>query len=224
MEGVTDSQISLPVPTPPPLAPGAGRHHTRAGGTSQPGAQEEVSGLRLGEGKGPEPLTFTVPGMRPVGQGSIRHGQTGMAYHANGKILKPWRALIQAAAVDLTGRHAYVAPKPIKVKGEKTKRPPEICVACGTLRKHHGLYLGAVGLFAVVTFAKPKGDPGRRFPITRNIGDYDHHARAIGDALTGVIWADDAQVVDGRTVKTYIGEHPDALSVPGAAVWIWEIA
>jgi hypothetical protein len=168
-------------------------------------------------------IVITVHG-KPVGQGSLRHGETGMAYHANGKILKPWRAAVEAAAVDATGRHAYAAPKPVKVKGEKTKRPPAICTTCGVAKKRHGLYLGAVGLTVVATFARPKSDPARAYPITSNIGDWDHHGRSISDALTGVVFADDAQIVTGSATKTYPGGHRDSLLMPGAVIRVWEVS
>jgi hypothetical protein len=159
---------------------------------------------------------------KPVGQGQVSYNPSGHGFHTNHKVLKPWRAAVETAAVDATGRHAYVAPKPVKVKGEKTKRPPAICVDCGTLRKEHGLYLGAVGLTIVTTFARPKSDPARAYPITSNIGDWDHHGRSVSDALTGVVFADDAQIVTGSVVKTYPGGHRDALRIPGAVIRVWE--
>ena len=164
-------------------------------------------------------LTITVLA-KPVGQGAIRHGKTGMAYHANAKLLKPWRQTVQAAAVEATGRHAYVAPK--TVKGEK--RPPPICVACGTAKKVHGLFLGAVHLSIVATFPRPKSDPTRAHPTGQNIGDWDHHGRSISDALTGVVFADDSQIIDGTVTKTYPGGHRDSLITPGAVIRVWEVA
>lgn len=171
------------------------------------------------------PLTIIVPG-KPIGQGAIRRNQHGSSYHQNDKVLKPWRAAVQEAAVLATGRHAYAAPpKPTRAqRRDGAKRPPRICTVCGVGAARHGLLLGPVRLQAVVTFARPKSDPTRAYPITQNIGDWDHHARSICDAVTGVVVADDSQIVDGHVIKAYPGGHPDALSEPGAVIRVWEVS
>lgn len=46
--------------------------------------------------------------------------------------------------------------------------------------------------------------------------DYDNVAKLVGDALNGVAYRDDAQIVDGRTVKMYS-------ETPGIAVLIGEV-
>jgi Holliday junction resolvase RusA-like endonuclease len=162
----------------------------------------------------------------PVGQGAIRRNQHGAGYHANGHILKPWRAKVQAAAIDATGQHAYAAP-PKLTKAQKqagVPRPKQICQVCQVPKNRHGVILGAVRLEVIVTFARPKTDPNRAYPIGHNIGDWDHHGRSVSDALTGVVFADDAQIIDGRTIKTYPGGHPLSLAEPGAVIRIWEIS
>jgi crossover junction endodeoxyribonuclease RusA len=69
----------------------------------------------------------------------------------------------------------------------------------------------------------PKGAKGSKvateYPIHQSSGDVDKLARAIGDALTGVVWTDDSRVVDLIVRKRY---PPDGQRI-GVAVevrWI----
>lgn len=167
-------------------------------------------------------LTITVHG-DPVGQGRISYGKHGRGYHSNGKTLKPWRQRVQNAAVDLTGQHPYTKPR--TPKGQKADRTAKPCVVCGIVPKYHGIYAGPLTVDLVLTVSKPKSAPKTRrtWPVTRTSGDWDHLGRAIGDALTGVIWCDDSQVIDGRVRKVYPGEHPDALDAPGALIRVVEV-
>ena len=51
-------------------------------------------------------------------------------------------------------------------------------------------------------FAKPPSVPKRRlWPVVKP--DWDKIARATGDALTGILYHDDAQVVQGTVIKAY---------------------
>ena len=152
---------------------------------------------------------FTVYGV-PAGQGNLKTGRHGKNYHENGKELREWRGKVRQAALDHTGAHEWEAAG---------KNP---CIWCGVLRKLHGELLGPVRLEAVVTVARPKSVTAD-WPVTRSASDWDHYARAIGDALTGVTYADDAQIVDGHVVVTYPLIHPDALHQPGAVIKIWEV-
>lgn len=162
-------------------------------------------------------LSITVIG-HPVGQGRISYGKHGRGYHANAKKLIPWRDAVTAAAERATGRHAPV--KPPKRKGEKDDRRVKPCIICGRPPSEHGLHTGPVGLDVTLTF--PQLKTPRRWPITRSSGDWDHLGRAISDALTGVVWRDDSQIVEGRVRKVYI-DHPGALAVAGAVIRVWEI-
>ncbi|MFD1656936.1 RusA family crossover junction endodeoxyribonuclease [Streptomyces caeni] len=156
-------------------------------------------------------VTVTVYGI-PVGQGNIRYNRAGRGYHANAADLQPWRDAVCAAACRATGRHMFAATP------GRTKQ----CALCKTPRTSHGLYLGPVGLAVTVTVPKPDSAPRpRAWPVTRSSHDWDHHARAISDALTGVLFADDSQIVEGRIRKTYPDEHPEALGRPGAVIRIW---
>lgn len=154
----------------------------------------------------------------PVGQGRISYGKHGRGYHSNDKTLKPWRAKVTAAAEQVTGLHAPV--KPPKKRGEKTDRRVKPCVICQGRPADHGLFRGPVGVD--ITFTFPQLKTRRRWPITRSSGDWDHLGRAVSDALTGVLWADDSQIVEGRIRKVYVGTS-SALDEPGALIHAWEI-
>jgi len=84
---------------------------------------------------------------------------------------------------------------------------------------------GPVIVEITVTVPKPASAPKRRtsWPVTRFSGDWDHHARAVCDALTGIAYRDDSQVVEGTCRKVYPGEGIDALDRPGAVIRIWAV-
>ena len=42
-------------------------------------------------------------------------------------------------------------------------------------------------------------------PASRNFGDWDNHAKAVCDALNGICFTDDRQIVDGR-VRLFRGD------------------
>lgn len=71
--------------------------------------------------------------------------------------------------------------------------------------------VGAITLTATFYLPRPKVLGTKTKPhLTRP--DVDKLARAVGDALTGVCWHDDSQVVDLRVQKVYagVGESPRA--------------
>ncbi|MEV4093830.1 RusA family crossover junction endodeoxyribonuclease [Streptosporangium saharense] len=152
-------------------------------------------------------LVLTVKGT-PAGQGNLKTGRHGKSYHANGAELRNWRERVRGAALDALGRHEWIA----------TGKQP--CIFCGVRPKEHAELLGPVRLETIVTVAKPR-TATTAWPITRSSSDWDHYARAIGDALTGVVYADDSQVIDGRLIKTYPYVHEHALGSPGAVIRIW---
>lgn len=54
---------------------------------------------------------------------------------------------------------------------------------------------------------RPRSHRGRIWAATKP--DWDNYAKAIGDALTGVLWVDDVHIVDGRVLKLYAEDgHP----------------
>lgn len=135
-------------------------------------------------------VTFTVPGV-PVPQGSksafVVKGRA-VVTESNRAKLKPYRASVaDAAAAAMNGG---------------------------------GLVTGPVRLQLVLHFPRPKSHYGRgsqaavlradapAYVATRP--DAGKVARAIEDALTGIVWRDDSQVADLRVVKMY-GDPPQAL-------------
>ncbi|MEV0616121.1 RusA family crossover junction endodeoxyribonuclease [Nonomuraea sp. NPDC050404] len=150
---------------------------------------------------------FTVYGV-PAGQGNLKGTRHGKLRHANGDELAEWRGKVRQAAVLATGVH------------ERQPFGTQDCVLCDQPAKVHAALLGPVRLEAVVTVARPKTVTAR-WPITRSTSDYDHYARALGDALIGVAYADDSQICDGRAITTYPHIHPDALDEPGVLIRIW---
>ncbi len=84
--------------------------------------------------------------------------------------------------------------------------------------KTAGLRPGTAPMVVVVNlyFPRPK-KPSNPFP-SRN--DVDKLARSVLDALTGIAWNDDQQVVDLRITKAFV-EHG---STPGALIVIKELA
>lgn len=69
---------------------------------------------------------------------------------------------------------------------------------------------GPVGVNARFVMTRPKSTPKTRTPAAVKRPDLDKLLRGVLDALTGVSWADDAQVVDVRTTKRLadVGETP----------------
>ncbi len=72
------------------------------------------------------------------------------------------------------------------------------------------LFTGAVTVDLRFVLPRPKSTPKRRTPPAVKRPDVDKLARRVGDALTGVVLLDDAQVVELRAGKRLaaIGETP----------------
>lgn len=137
-------------------------------------------------------LHFVVVG-DPVAQGSIARTPHG-AKHSNEKLLLPWRAAVAACAHDAM---SDAPPTPVPVVLEAAfgvKRP----------KGHYGTGRNAGSLRAS---APP-------FPAVNP--DLDKLARAVLDALTGIAYRDDAQVVELLASKRY--------GTPGVAVWLTEVS
>ena len=132
-------------------------------------------------------IAFDVDGL-PVVQGNVRTSRTGHAYYPNGPALRPWRAsLAHAAREAMAGRDPLEGAVAVRV----TFRLP----------RPRGHYRTAGGL-------RPSAPA---FPDRRP--DLDKLTRGL-DALTAVVWRDDAQVVVLDVRKVY--------GVPGAAVEVME--
>ena len=134
---------------------------------------------------------FFAAGM-PATKGSMRafvRGGRPVVTHDNART-KPWQAVIGYAATQAGVR---LASGPVLVE-------------------------------ARFYFPRPSGHLGKRglkpsapaHPLTRSSGDVDKLARALLDALTGVAYADDSQVVELRASKGWSDEMRGA----GVAVLI----
>jgi crossover junction endodeoxyribonuclease RusA len=126
-----------------------------------------------------------VPG-KPIPEGSTTayvRGGHANTTHANARVLRPWRAEIHAVIRAAT---------------------PERTIDIPT---------GPVAV--VLTFLMPRrtAEPKRSTPPHTRKPDLDKLIRAVMDAMTGVVYADDAQVIhvaaDKRTAA--IGEQPGVL-------------
>jgi len=146
-------------------------------------------------------LQFVVHG-RPAPQGSKRavgrdkHGRSMMVEAS--KYLKPWRTLVAYAAAEAFG-----------------DRP---------------LFTGAIELTLDFHFTRPKSHyrSGAATSHLLRAGaplhhittpDYDKLARAIGDALTGIVIQDDAQIWDAHVSKRY----SEAGRGPGVRITVREL-
>jgi len=153
-----------------------------------------------------EAITFVVYG-RPAPQGSKRaftHPRTGKAMlieqvQAN---IKLWRDDVRNVA---QGWLDHCGPR--------------------------DLLCGPLAVTMVFSAARPKNHyrTGRNAHLLRDSAptrpastpDLSKLARSTEDALTGVIWKDDAQIVEYRRLaKVYVGEDPLALDRPGAQIVI----
>jgi crossover junction endodeoxyribonuclease RusA len=130
-------------------------------------------------------LTFRVEGMAPAPQGSKRHLGNGVMVESC-KQVKPWRYMVTQAAI------ATGVP----------------------------LMRGPVSLSVVFLFQRPKGHYGAkglkpsapRFHMVRP--DLSKVLRSTEDALTGVLYDDDARIVSTTMLKRYcVGSE-----LPGAII------
>ncbi|WP_128378501.1 RusA family crossover junction endodeoxyribonuclease [Streptomyces cavernae] len=85
--------------------------------------------------------------------------------------------------------------------------------------------LGPVYAHVVFTMPKPKTAPKRKRTYPAVYPDVDKLARSTFDAITkATAWEDDSRVIEAHHVKTYPGEHPDALDKPGALIRLYTLA
>ena len=124
-----------------------------------------------------DPIQFFAPGL-PKTQGSkhgFNHAKTGKVIMLEKSSLKPWRAVVALAArTEMFGFSLL-------------KGAVEIDVSfCFPRPKSH---------FRSGKFSRCLKDNAEMYPTARNIGDLDKLLRAILDAMTGVVFLDDSQVV-----------------------------
>ncbi len=132
-----------------------------------------------------ESVTFSVSGMEPAPQGSHRHVGNGVMVESC-KRVKPWRILVADAAV----------------------------------RSGATLIRGPVAMSCVFIFTRPKGHFGKRgllpsAPRWHMVKpDGSKLVRSTEDALSKVLYEDDARIVSGSFQKRYaVGDE-----LPGAII------
>lgn len=168
--------------------------------TAEVPAVTTTAGPRLGT----PAITVTVYGL-PGPQGSKRHVGNGVMVESSAKV-KPWRQDVKYAALGATAA----------VPG-------------------WSLLDGPLAVSMVFTFARNKGHyrTGRNAHLLRDSAparpavypDLSKIVRSTEDALTGVIWWDDARVVEYvRLGKFYAGtDAPDVLAVQGCVIRVWPL-
>lgn len=131
---------------------------------------------------------------RPAAQGSKRHVGGGRLIESSRQV-GPWREIVRQAAVEaMAGRPPIEGPVYL-VQVFALPRP----------KSHYGTGRNSGQV--------KRGAPHR--PPVRP--DLDKLARAVGDALTGVCYHDDAQIVNLRAAKYYVTPS-GRLSVPGVEI------
>lgn len=144
-------------------------------------------------------LEFRVAGL-PVPQGSMKafvRGKHASIVHDNGANLGAWRNAIAEAAKGALSREGQLA------------------------------FEGAVKVSALFVLPRPRAHFGVRGILARFLAilpvrkpDLDKLCRSALDAMTGVLFLDDAQVVELHARKTYT-DSPSA--APGALIVVSEV-
>ncbi|WP_329047039.1 RusA family crossover junction endodeoxyribonuclease [Streptomyces sp. NBC_01422] len=152
-------------------------------------------------------LTIVVHG-RPAPQGSKRYaghrlnaasGRVSAVLVEQSKRVKPWRALVTAAAQRAIGNTTVIAFPPLD---------------------------GPLEADIVFTVLKPASAPKRKrtWPITRHSGDVDKLIRSTFDGIAdAAAVVDDSRIIRVTATKTFPGEHPDALDQPGAIIRLYTL-
>lgn len=164
----------------------------------------QVPAAPVAAGPRPEPaIVITAVGL-PAPQGSKRHVGNGVMVESSKKV-KPWRQDVKHAALDIAEALDWTVLD------------------------------GPLAVAMTFTFARPKGHyrTGRNAHLLRDAApsrpagmpDLSKIVRSTEDALTGIVWKDDARVVEYvRLGKWYAGtEAPDVLVVPGCVIRVWPL-
>jgi Holliday junction resolvase RusA-like endonuclease len=151
-------------------------------------------------------LTIVVNG-RPAPQGSKRYaghrrnsasGRISAVLVEQSKRVKPWRALVTAATTDaIAAQGAPYTPLDGPLEAE-----------------------------VIFTVRKPASSPKRRrtWPTTRDSGDIDKLLRSTFDGIAdGQAVVDDSRIIRVSATKAFPGEHPEALSEPGAIIRLYTL-
>lgn len=107
----------------------------------------------------------------------------------------------------------------LKASNEKALRPWRKAIARDALAAMGGVlpWDGALRVYLTFTLGRPMAATNREHHTVPP--DVDKLARAALDALTGIILADDARVVDLQSRKRYVG-HAEALPRPGVRITV----
>ena len=150
-------------------------------------------------------LTVVVHG-RPAPQGSKRYaghrrnaasGRVSAVLVEQSKRVKPWRNLVTRAVLDTMHDTAQTEPLDGPLEADIT-----------------------------FTVLKPASAPKRRktWPTTRHSGDLDKLLRSTFDGIADAeAIADDSRIIRVTATKTFPGDHPDALSEPGAIIRLYTL-
>lgn len=138
-------------------------------------------------------ITFFAEGV-PAPQGSKRHVGGGRLIESSRQV-GPWREIVRQAAITAMGDRPPIDGPVYLVQVFALPRP----------KSHYGTGRSSGQI--------KRGAPHR--PPVRP--DLDKLARAVGDALTGVCYHDDAQVVNLCAAKYYVTPS-GRLSVPGVEI------
>ena len=150
-------------------------------------------------------LTVVVHG-RPAPQGSKRYaghrrnaasGRVSAVLVEQSKRVKPWRNLVTRAVLDTMLDAAQDEPLDGPLEADIT-----------------------------FTVLKPASAPKRRktWPTTRHSGDLDKLLRSTFDGIADAeAIADDSRIIRVTATKTFPGDHPDALSEPGAIIRLYTL-
>ncbi|MFJ6566266.1 RusA family crossover junction endodeoxyribonuclease [Streptomyces sp. NPDC091292] len=153
---------------------------------------------------GPRPdITITVHGA-PAPQGSKRHVGGGVMIESSKKV-KPWRQDVKAAAIEAMPPAPLDGPLAVSMVFTVRHRPGGRPTWWPTGTRWSKSFMW-----------RPASTP-----------DLSKLLRATEDALTGVVWKDDARVVEYvRLAKYYVADKSggsDVLSTPGCVIRVWRL-
>lgn len=140
---------------------------------------------------------YGIPGPQGSKTAKGRNRTTGrLVMVESSKKVKPWREAVRAAALTALNN---------MTREQRRTFPMD----------------GPLAVRMVFTLPKPTSAPKRTRTWPIRYPDVSKLARSTEDALTKVIWADDARVVEyDRLAKVFAHEDPEALDEPGVLIEI----
>lgn len=146
-------------------------------------------------------VQFIVPG-RPVPKGNLIKGRYG-GYHDPTKGLDEWLAAVRSQAqAAMTGQYR-----------ERHIDSRSNCSGFGSAVVTLPLFWDVVMVDVTFVLKRPKATPKTKTPPAVKKPDVDKLARAVLDAITGIVYNDDSQVVElhARKRLAYLDETPGAI-------------